>query len=89
MEYIKEEIYSSLITFFESKANKILYNREHLRIPVGATIDFKECMLSNNYMGKVEFYKDGGWGIAEENGTVVVKNHLTRQPSKILSLYYN
>lgn len=89
MEYIKEEIYSSLINFFESKANKILYNREHLRIPVGSTIDFKECMLSNNYLGKVEFYKEGGWGIAEEDGTVLVKNHLTGQPSKTRSLYYD
>ena len=87
VEYKKEEIYSSLINYLESKAKKILDNREHLRIPVGATIDFKECMLSNKYLGKVEFYKDGGWGIAEEDGTVVVKNHLTRQPSETCSLY--
>ena len=89
VELEKGQIYSSLMNYLESKARKILDNREHLRIPVGATIDFKECMLSNKYLGKVEFYKDGGWGIAEEDGTVLVKNHLTRQPSKIRSLYYD
>ena len=87
VEYKREEIYSSLKDYLESKANKILNDREHLRIPVGATIDFKECMLSNKYLGKVEFYKDGGWGIAEGDGTVLVKNHLTSQPSKTYSLY--
>ena len=87
VEYKKEEIYSSLMKYLESNAKNILDNREHLRIRVGATIDFKECMLSNNYLGKVEFYKDGGWGIAEEDGTVLVKNHLTRQPSETPSLH--
>lgn len=87
VKFKKNEIYSSLMDYLESKAKKRLDNREYLRIPVGATIDFKECMLSNKYLGKVEFYKDGGWGIAEEDGTVVVKNHLTRQPSKTSSLY--
>ena len=87
VEYQRDKIYCSLMNYLESKAKMILDNREHLRIPVGATIDFKDCMLSNKYLGKVEFYKDGGWGIAEENGTVLVKNHLTRQPSKTYSLY--
>ena len=87
VEYQKKSIYSSLMDYLESKAKKILDNREHLRIPVGATIDFKECMLSNKYLGKVEFYKDGGWGIAEEDGTVLVKNHLMNQPSDTYSLY--
>lgn len=86
MDYIKEEIYSSLLDYLESKANKILVDREHLRISVGTTIDFKECQFSKKYLGKVEFYKDGGWGIAEENGLVVVKNHMVRQPSRTRSL---
>jgi len=84
---IKNKIYCSLLDYLESKAKAILDNREHLRIPVGSTVDFNQCMLSNIYLGKVEFYKDGGWGIAEEDGTVLVKNHLTIQPSKSYSLY--
>ena len=86
VEHQRDKIYCSLMNYLESKAKMILDNREHLRIPVGATIDFKDCMLSNKYLGKVEFYKDGGWGIAEEDGTVLVKNHLTRKPSETPSL---
>lgn len=85
--YQKERIYLSLLDFFEANAKKILENREYLRIPVGRKVDFKECILSNKYLGKVEFYKDGGWGIAEEDGTVLVKNHLMKQPSKTYTLY--
>lgn len=87
IEYQKERISLSIIDYLKAKARKILDNREFLRIPVGKTVDFNECMLSNKYLGKVEFYKDGGWGIAEEDGTVLVKNHLTKQPSKTYSLY--
>ena len=79
---IRDKIFESLLDYLNTEAKIIMDNREHLRIPEGATIDFKECMLSNKYLGKVEFYKDGGWGIAEENGTVLVKNHLTRKPSE-------
>ena len=83
----RDQIFESLLDYLDTEAKKIMDNREHLRIPVDATIDFKECMLSNKYLGKVEFYKDGGWGIAEEDGTVLVKNHLTRQPSETSSLF--
>lgn len=83
---IKDKIYCSLLDYFESKAKNILDNREYLRIPIGSSVDFKECMLFNKYLGKVEFYKDGGWGIAEEDGLVIVKNHMVRQPSKTRSL---
>ena len=83
----RDKIFESLLDYLNTESKKITYNREHLRIPESASIDFKECMLSNKYLGKVEFYKDGGWGIAEEDGTVLVKNHLTTQPSKTYSLY--
>ena len=88
MEYIKEEIYSSLVNYLESEAKKILVDREHLRIPVGCKVDFDSCLLHNSYNNKVEFYKDGGWGIAEEDGLVIVKNYMAWQPSKTHSLLY-
>jgi hypothetical protein len=87
IEYQKERICLAILDYLKANAKKIIDNREHLRIPVGGTVVLKECMLSNKYLGKVEFYKDGGWGIAEEDGTVLVKNHLTKQPSKTNSLY--
>lgn len=87
VEYQRTRIYDLLMDYLESEAKKIVDNREHLRIPVGNIVDFEDCMLSNKYLGKVEFYKEGGWGIAEEDGTVLVKNHLMKQPSKTYSLY--
>lgn len=85
--HIKEEIYRSLLGYLESKARIISENREHLRIAIGNKVDFSKCMLHNEYMNKVEFYKDGGWGIAEKDGTVIVKNHIIKQPSKTNPLY--
>ena len=79
---VKEKLYRSLIDYFVSKAKQITEDREHLRIPVGNVVDFKECMLYNKFRNKIEFYKDGGWGIAETDGIVLVKNHLMGQPSK-------
>jgi hypothetical protein len=78
----KDEIYRSLLDYLKSKADIILGNREHLRIPAGNVVVFKDCMLSGKYLDKIEFYKDGGWGIAEEDGTVLIKNHLKRKPSE-------
>ena len=79
---IIEMLYRSLLDYLVTKAKQITENREYLRIPVGNVVDFKDCMLFNKFRGKVEFYKDGGWGIAEKDGTVLVKNHLMGQPSK-------
>lgn len=44
-------------------------------------------MSYNSFIGKIEFYKDGGWGIGNEEGLVVVKNHLKEQPSKSKPLF--
>lgn len=77
----KEEIFKSLLEYLDSEAKRILENRENLRISSGDIVDFKQCIYSYNYRDKIEFYKDGGWGIAEEDGTVIIKNHLMKQPS--------
>lgn len=79
---IKDKIFCSLLDYLESQARKNIKERENLRIPVGNTVEFNDCLLSNSYLDKVEFYKDGGWGIAEKDGTVIVKNHLKIQISK-------
>jgi hypothetical protein len=84
---VKEKIYRSLLDYLVNKATQITENRENLRIPVGNIVDFNDCMISNKYLGKIEFYKDGGWGIAEEDGAVLVENHLMEQPSKAYSLH--
>ena len=85
LHYYKDEIYRSLLDYLKSRADIILRNREHLRIPVGSVVNFKDCMLSGKYLDKMEFYKDGGWGIAEADGTVLIKNHLKKKPSETYS----
>ena len=80
------EVYNSLLRYLELEARRVQDNREHLRILVGSKVDFDSCLLHNSYNNKVEFYKDGGWGIAEEDGLVIVKNHMDMQPSKTRSL---
>ena len=84
-DYYKGDIYRSLLNYLKSKAEIILGNREYLRIPTGSVVDFKDCMLSDKYLDKMEFYKDGGWGVAEKDGTVLIKNHLKRKPSETCS----
>jgi len=84
-DYYKGDIYRSLLDHLKSRADIILGNREHLRIPAGSVVDFKDCMLSGKYLDKIEFYKDGGWGIAEVDGTVLIKNHLKKKPSETYS----
>lgn len=85
----KARIFDSICDYLVSEARKISENREQLRIPVGCSVDFKECVYAYKYLNKTEFYKDGGWGIAEEDGTVIVKNHLLKQPSNIYPLIEN
>lgn len=77
----KDCIFRSLLDYVALEAKKIVENREDLRIPIGNSVDFKQCIYAYKYLSKIEFYKDGGWGIAEENGTVLVRNHLMKQPS--------
>ena len=82
----KDDIYRSILDHFALVAKKRTENREHLRIPIGGHVDYDKCTSHNSFIGKIEFYKDGGWGIGNENGIVVVKNHLTQQPSQIVPL---
>lgn len=82
----RQDIYDDLLEFLKSEARRVLRDREHLKIPAGSKVDFDSCLLHNSYNNKVEFYKDGGWGIAEEDGLVIVKNHMVLQPSKTRSL---
>lgn len=78
----KERLYHSLLDDLTSRADIIMKNREHLRIPSGNSVDFKDCMLTDKYGDKIQFYKDGGWGIAKTDGTVLIKNHLNKKPSE-------
>ena len=79
---IRRNIFEYLLKYLSSEAKKISDNRSELRVSAGDKVDLKECMYAYKYLNKIEFYKDGGWGIAEEDGTIIIKNHLMKQPSQ-------
>jgi hypothetical protein len=87
IESIKLAIQRSILEYLTDKAKLVSENREHLRIEAGRTINYNDCIFHYPYMGNIEFYKDGGWGIGTENGIVLLKNHLMSQPSKIYPLF--
>ena len=50
-------------------------------VKAGSTINFKECTYHYPYKDKIEFYKDGGWGIASNDGFVILSNNIVSRPS--------
>lgn len=87
LESIKRCIYKSLFDFFISEAKRLSENREQLRLEIGSSVNYEECDIQSSFGDVIEFYKDGGWGIGDEDGVVIVKNHLKEQPSKINNLF--
>jgi len=87
IESIKRRIYKSLFDFLVFEAKRLSENREQLRLEVGSCVNYEECDIQSAFGDLIEFYKDGGWGIGDENGAVIVKNHLKEQPSKINNLF--
>lgn len=56
--------------------------REFNRLKIGEHVNLDSCQQSSEFHDKIEFYKDGGWGIAEKDGTVIIPNHIIGKPSK-------
>lgn len=76
-------ICQTILNRIKSVAEQEREKRKFYRINVGEKVDFDSCVSYASIGSKIEFYKDGGWGIAEVDGMVVVKNHLITQPSKL------
>lgn len=79
----KEDILHSIIALIEKAAIKKCKDRYFLRLQEGDYVDFKSCDSYNPLKDVVEFYKDGGWGIADTNGKVLLKNHINEKPSAL------
>ena len=82
----KEKIYELILDQIELEARRKRKERFFMRLNIGDIVDFGTCVNRLPFYGKVEFNKDGGWGIAEEDGRVIVKNHLICKPSDIIRL---
>ena len=77
----KGQICERILNKIERFARKKRAERIYSRVQIGEKVDFNSCISHSSFLGKVVFYKDGGWGIADENGIVIVKNHLSQKPS--------
>lgn len=84
----KVQIFISILDIIERIAMQKRSGRFFSRLNIGEKVDFKSCVLYSPFNRKVEFCKDGGWGIAENDGVVLVKNHLTQKPSQLNSFLY-
>lgn len=83
---LRNSICSDIIYQISIEARKKSDGRIRFRHNKGEKIDLNLCPSQKQIQNKVEFYKDGGWGIAEIDGTVIVRNHLIDPPSKLHSL---
>lgn len=79
MEYITDLIIK--------RAEITIKKRSLLRLKKGELVDFSKCTKVYPFHNNVEFYKDGGWGIANKKRIVLLKNNLEEQPSKINENY--
>lgn len=79
----KKDILNSIMAFIENDAITKCKDRYFLRLQEGDSVDFKSCDSYNPLKDVVEFYKDGGWGIADKNGKVLVRNHINEKPSAL------
>lgn len=78
----KENICRSILSHIEKVAIQIRKERVLFRLKNGEHVNFESCQQTSEFHDKIEFYKDGGWGIAEKDGTVIIPNHIKGQPSK-------
>ena len=79
----EKDILNSILTIIKKDAIKKKEERFFLRLQEGDCVDFKSCDSYNPLKDCVEFYKDGGWGISDKNGKVLVRNHINEKPSTL------
>ena len=78
---IRSHIFYRILNDLEPIARERRYDRMDFRIKPGTKInlsDYNHCLFNNVF----EFFHDGGWGIVNKDGIVLIGNHLIIQPSK-------
>jgi hypothetical protein len=80
VSFLRNEIYRDIIKSIEKTAREKRKNRLYFRLNVGDKVDFNSCTLQEVILEKNWFYKDGGWGVANSEGFVIVRNHLVQKP---------
>ncbi len=82
-----EKIARDILIRISKVAKQKRNNRIFHRLSIGEIVDFNSCTSHSLLNGEIEFCKDGGWGIADKDGHVIVKNHLIDQPSNTHKLF--
>ena len=83
----KEDIYEALLAHIAQFARSQRAQRVFSRLHIDDKVCLDKLVSYSLFDDLVEFYKDGGWGIADVHGKVIVKNHLISQPSKTQRLF--
>ena len=82
-----EKIGRDILIRISKVAKQKRNDRIFYRLPIGEIVDLSFCTSHSPFNGKIEFCKDGGWGIADKEGYIIVKNHLVEQPSNTHKIF--
>lgn len=88
IHFRKIHICESILLKIAQEARKKRADRVFYRLHNGDKIDFNDCTSQYPIGDNIEFLKDGGWGIADNRGNILIGNHLTQRPSKTIKMYY-
>jgi len=82
-----ENMIEGILKKIESMARERREDRINHRFKVGSHIDIDNFEHSE-YGNLIEFHHDGGWGVADKKGVVLISNHLTTKASNCYPLFH-
>lgn len=82
-----DHMFTNILGKIESKAIERREDRINHRFKVGSQIDIDNYEHSE-YSNLIEFHHDGGWGVADKKGVVLISNHLTTKASDCYPLFH-
>jgi len=81
------DMFTGILRKIEFMAIERKEDRINHRFKVGSRININNYEFSE-YGNLIEFHHDGGWGVADKNGVVLISNHLTTKASKCHPLFH-
>lgn len=83
----KDHIFESILYHISKEARKKRSDRVFARLHSGDNIALNSYDPQYSFLENIEFLKDGGWGITNKEGHVLIGNHIIQRPSKAKSLF--
>ena len=87
MRLIIDDMSANILRRIESMALEKREERINHRFKVGSRIFLNEYEHSE-YDNLIEFFHDGGWGVANKDGVVIISNHLITKASNNHPLFH-